>query len=372
NNEQRRSLLNERGEFKFELLPALGATLEDLDITLLDEYRKLLGLDSVSNSGLLIGRDMASMPEKKPVINMAGILLFGKNPEKWHPRARLRILRFEGKVEHTGTRLNITKDIYVGGPIINQVRESQQKLENLLRDFSTLSKTGKFTKEKEYPDFTWREAIVNALIHRDYTLEGADIQVKMFEDHIEVVSPGRFPGFVNEHNIKDVHYSRNPRIARIMAEMGFVKEVGEGVNRIYEEMGAANLPQPLFKEESQTQVVVTLFNSLQLRRLVQTETLIKKIETEIFHSFNPYEQQIVLFVLDHDRITTQECQNLINKSRTMAFRYLEKLVSRQFLKRVGQKGPKVYYATGLKINTPKKQQDIDKSVVLGQRQERLF
>lgn len=89
---------------------------------------------------------------------------------------------------------------------------------------------------------------MNAICHRDYSILGTDIQVKIFDDHITVESPGIFPGLVRPANIRNTHFSRNPKIAAYMHEYKLVKEFGEGVDRMYREMEEAGCPAPEYKQ----------------------------------------------------------------------------------------------------------------------------
>ena len=137
----------------------------------------------------------------------AAILLFGKNPQLFFERARVRFIRYEGT-------------------------------------------EAKFVTEPEYPEFVWKEIIVNAIAHRDYSIKGTDIQIKMFEDHITVESPGTLPGIVRLNNMRETHFSRNPKIASLLHEYEYVREFGEGIDRMYIEMRQAGLPEPEYRTEA--------------------------------------------------------------------------------------------------------------------------
>ncbi len=90
---------------------------------------------------------------------------------------------------------------------------------------------------------------MNAICHRGYSIPGMDIQVKIFDEHITVESPGMFPGLVRPENIRHTHFSRNPKIAAYMHEYKLVKEFGEGVDRMFREMEEAGNPAPEFKQQ---------------------------------------------------------------------------------------------------------------------------
>lgn len=351
NHEQRMLLLDDKGKANFERMDAKGVSMENLDSEIIEEYKQVLRLPSISTEELLIGRDLAKRTEGILCINMAGVLLFGKNPERWIERARIRILRYEGSTEITGENFNVTKDISITGPLPRQIKKAQETLSGILREFTTLDKNGKFITEQEYPEFAWKEAIVNAVVHRSYSLRGADIQIKMFDDHLEIISPGRFPGLINEENIKDTHYSRNPRIARVAGELGFVKELGEGINRIINEMSTAKLPPPVITEKASAEVLVKLDNNINSRRLRKTfEDKDINLDREVFRSLPETDQKILLFIVEYGKITTKECGKLIGKSRRTSIRKLKELTIERILVKVGDKGTNVHYLLGEKFN----------------------
>ena len=111
----------------------------------------------------------------------------------------------------------------------------------------------------EFPVPVLREAVVNALAHRDYNLSGATVDITVWDDRVEVRSPGSLPGHITKDNMRDEHYSRNPRIMRVLKTLGLVEEYGEGIDRMYREMAARLLEPPVF-EATSSSVTVTLRN----------------------------------------------------------------------------------------------------------------
>ncbi len=107
-----------------------------------------------------------------------------------------------------------------------------------------LGANGKFVTEEEYPKFVRQELIVNAVTHRAYSISGTDIQIKMFDNRIVVESPGKLPGLVKTDNMRYTHFSRNPKIAEFLKAYNFVKEYGEGVNRMCIELETVGLKEP--------------------------------------------------------------------------------------------------------------------------------
>jgi len=102
-------------------------------------------------------------------------------------------------------------------------------------------------EQPEYPSFAVREALVNAIAHRDYRLSGRRVEIRMFEDRLEVISPGGLPGYITIDNIVDEHFSRNPRIVAGLFQWGYIEELGLGIDRMIEEMLQRGHPAPEFK-----------------------------------------------------------------------------------------------------------------------------
>ena len=130
------------------------------------------------------------------------------------------------------------------------IEKALEFVRSQIKERTYLGADTRFVTEPEYPEFAWKELIVNAVAHRDYSIKGTDIQIKMFDDRLTVESPGTLPGIVRLNNMRHVHFSRNPKIAQFLHEYEYVQEFGEGVDRLYEVMETAGLPQPEYRVEA--------------------------------------------------------------------------------------------------------------------------
>ena len=144
----------------------------------------------------------------------------------------------------------------------------------------------------EYPQAVLREAIVNALAHRDYGLHGSTVDVSVWDDRVEIHSPGPLPGHITLDNMRAEHYSRNPRIMRVLKTLGLVEEYGEGIERMYREMESRLLEPPIFAATGSS-VTVTLYN----RSVVDVE------------------EQLWLQALDGEHLTADERRLLVEVRR---------------------------------------------------------
>lgn len=167
--------------------------------------------------------------------------------------------QYEGKTAEVGDRMNVVKDVKFSGRILDQVKDATAFVKTQIREYTKLGEGAVFQTTPEFPEFCWTELIVNAIAHRDYSIGGTDIQIKMFDDHLTVESPGLLPGLVRVNNIREFHFSRNPKIVELLNEYDLVKEFGEGVDRVYRDMAAAGLPEPEYRQ-SEFMLYATLKN----------------------------------------------------------------------------------------------------------------
>lgn len=123
-----------------------------------------------------------------------------------------------------------------------------------------------FTTVPEYPRYPWFEGLVNAIAHRDYTIRGEHIRVYIFDDRMEIQSPGGLPNIVTPENMRYTRYSRNPSITNVFMAFDWVRELNEGVDKIYDEMERAGLPDPEYQiREDGYYVKLILRNNLEER-----------------------------------------------------------------------------------------------------------
>lgn len=199
------------------------------------------------------------MREGREAVSVAAILLFGISAKHFFPRARVRFIRYEGTEAKVGAEMNVIKDVTFEGRILQVVEKTEEYVRSQIKEHTFLGSDTKFVTHAEYPEYAWKELLVNAIAHRDYSIKGTDIQVKMFDDRLSVESPGSLPGIVRLSNMRHVHFSRNPKIAEFLQRYGYVREFGEGVDRLYTTMESAGLPYPEYKVEA-FMLIATLRN----------------------------------------------------------------------------------------------------------------
>ena len=250
NFDERLQLMYAKGARYYEDEPVYRSSMEDIDLDFVAEYCKKIGYTKSSQEYIEQNNDFVVKHNGREELSGAAVLLFTKNPQRFFPRARVRFIRYDGTEAKVGTEMNVIKDEMFEGRILDMVRASLDFVRSQIKERTKLGADGRFHTTPEYPEFAWKEIIINAIAHRDYSIKGTDIQIKMFDDRITVESPGTLPGIVRLNNLRSVHFSRNPKIARFLQEYEYVKEFGEGVDRMFNEMAAAGLPAPEYRDNA--------------------------------------------------------------------------------------------------------------------------
>lgn len=321
--EQVRALEYDKNQRSFEDEVCLRSSLDDVDEDVVGRYKEALGTDAsteqvLRSRGLLVDGHLTN----------AGVLLFSENPTKFMPCARIRVLKFDGRKMETGRRLNIIKERTFDGPLPKAIEGARRMVSDQLREFQHLGDDGVFKIIPEYPEFAWFEGIVNAATHRNYGISGDHIRISIYDDRMEILSPGSLPNIVTLDNMRFTRYSRNPGIARVLAEMGYVRELNEGVNRIYDEMAAFFLHEPIFEEPNDASVMLTLENSASSRVLRRQDSLEGTIGAEAYAALNENEITALQCVYSTGRITTSELAKLTGKGAETCSKTLKKLAGK--------------------------------------------
>lgn len=244
--EERMSLMYDKGERYFEDTAAYDATIEDIDFNYVQDLLNVIGYTKSPLEYLKENNNFITYKDGKEQISTACILLFGKKPQLFFPRARVRFIRYMGTEEKVGREMNVIKDITFEGRIIDQIRKTIDYLESQVKEHTYLGEKGVFVTDREYSPFVLQEMTVNSICHRDYSIKGTEIQIKMFDDRLVFETPGKFPGIVRSDNIRHTHFSRNPKIAEFLKAYKYVREFGEGVDRMCKELEAKGLHDPKY------------------------------------------------------------------------------------------------------------------------------
>ena len=328
----------EKGSRHYEDEINEDAEIDDLDKELIEEYKSRIGAVGVDTAQILRGRGLMKRKNGKDYLTNAAILLFAENIAQFYPNCRVRFLRYMGTEEKVGTEMNVVKDKSFEEPILKLIGRAKEFIKDQLREFNALDpNTGRFSVIPEYPEFAWLEGIVNAVAHREYGMEGKYIKVSMFDDRLEIDSPGRLPNIVTVDNIRTTSFSRNPRIARVMTDFEHVRELNEGVKRIYSDMAEFFLDAPIYTEPGKQGVKLILKNNIVMRRTRQKESARDEIGEEIWKQLDSDEQKMLIFISTRKEVKAEDLANLIQKTKRTVNNKINNLIELDVIKINGNK-----------------------------------
>lgn len=315
-----RNLALNTSKFYWDGRACVGADLEDIDEGKLRwflkgaKYERRLDLDLDTSVRETLEKLYLLRDE---IPTNAAILLFGKDPQRFFGHSEIRCARFKG----TKPLEFIDMKVF-GGNLIDQREDAIEFVKEHIKLHAKIVGLER-VETWEYPIDALREAVTNAICHRDYE-EYANVQVRIFDDRIEIWGCGSLPEPLTVDDLKRSHRSilRNPLIGKCLFLIKFIEHWGTGTNRIIDACVAHGLPEPVFEELSGSLVV----------------TLRKMFTKESLRDMNLNERQIkaVLYVEEKGSITNKEYQALFDVSRVTATRDLNLLEGRNILKRIGK------------------------------------
>jgi ATP-dependent DNA helicase RecG len=353
-----RKLLLERGETSWERLVPERATLDELDPNKIAAYVRRVGpaaegdaLAFLFRRGGLTRNDdrRPTTDDREPAADAplhsrwsvvgsqwsyvptnAGLLLFGEGEavERRFPQCEITLVRYRGRDMSDEF---IREDIR--DTLVEAVRRAEIWLSEHMRRGSRMLGLER-TDWVQFPHGAVREALVNAVAHRDYTARGEGIRIALFGDRLECYSPGRLPGHVTLQNIVEERYSRNETLVQVLADYGLIERLGYGIDRMLRQMAAAGLPPPEFRETAAGFLVV-------LRGQAGDDRYdAGGADTDEWRRMGLNERQIaaLLHLSEQRRITNRDLQDLApDVSAETLRRDLADLVERGLLLKVGEK-----------------------------------
>lgn len=328
----------EKGAIKFENEKSEIATLEDLDMALVNIYKKDTSSAGEDNWQFLKDNGLAVGQNGKFELTKAGVLLFGKNPSViLKNKCGIKISHYYGmKPSYTGKPNFATRPFTIEGPLLRQIEQGIEYFRNIVKNSPPKLSGASFNPTFLIPEWAFQEAITNAVIHRNYFVQD-DIQVRFFDDRVEIESPGTYPGHITVENIRNERFARNPIILRTLNrfQMAPNLDIGEGVDRIFKVMREQNLYDPLFFPPTlrPNSVLLILLN-------------LQKVE---------YWDVVSKYLDENYKITNQEARNITNVLDTIKMSRLLKLwVTKGLLEKVDAKFKGGVYYKKIGIAIPKK------------------
>ncbi|MFT3843957.1 MAG: ATP-binding protein [Lacibacter sp.] len=281
-----------------------GAQLTDLNIELINKVGQVVS-PGLSPEKILQILGLAEYSKGHIQLRKSALLLFANDIHKWHPRSEVRVMRIKGLELKTGHDYNVLSDEIAKGNILELLTTSWEKLRPHLVE-TKFSPDALFKQRVMYPEDACREALTNAIAHRDYSNEGRSIEIKVFDDRMEIVSPGGLLSNIKIADLKKltgIHQSRNSQVARVLKEIGYMREMGEGIRRIFSLMKQNDLMYPdLISDQN-------IFSIILHSKSVFSEEDQRYIEGFDFLNLSREETLIVLLGKNGDLLSPQQIYN---------------------------------------------------------------
>lgn len=304
-----------------------GATFDDLDPEVIDDF--------VKHRQERVGRNLSETPDellqalgvvtRAGQITVAGILLFGKDPQAFLPQSGVTFVRFPGKEPQGG----YTRREEFRGALARIIEKCWQVLLVELRGEAVM----RGLKREEHailPREAVREALVNAISHREYRLTGRSVEIRQYEDRLEIISPGSLPAYITLDNMVEEHFSRNSRVVKGLYEWRYIEELGLGVDLIYTLMQQEGHPPPEFRADQNT-VVVTLRRGVGI-------PLPLRFSPDEDGRLNERQIKAIQYLRQYGRITNREYRDLCPDVSPETLRLdLADLVDKNVVVKIGDK-----------------------------------
>jgi ATP-dependent DNA helicase RecG len=312
--EKIRELLKRNTTFHWDKQPSSDFKPTDIDISEIKSF--IRRAKDERNSDIGQKTKAAAVLEKLDLmkngkLTNASVLLFGKDPQKYFPRSLLRCALF---ADSKAIDFLDIKD--VEGTIIQQVPE----VLNFIRRHINISVkiSGKPEREEiwEIPTDALREAVINAICHRNYEDTG-NVQIRIFDNRLEIWNPGTLPESITLESLKKEHRSipRNELIARCFYLIKYIEQWGTGTNRIISLCKEAGLKEPKF-EIRNGDFVVTFF-----RKEIQKEKPVTELR------LNETQKKIIKFIVEKGSARTNDIQKFLGLSRRAVIKNLNQIIS---------------------------------------------
>jgi ATP-dependent DNA helicase RecG len=328
----------------FDMTPYLQAPLNVLDNGLIDSYfeqikkiRPASQIERLSREEVLRSIRAIAEHDKQWYPTPAGLLFFCREPQRYLPQSPAEFLHLWGpeltSIGPDGSRWRLNREIT--GPLPQIIIEVEALL---LERIATRGIINGFRRhdEPEYPRFAMRESIVNAVAHRDYTMRGSRIQVRLFPDRIEIHTPGGLPSPVTVDNIEDEQATRNQAIVNLLQDFGFMEKRGYGFNGIVATMRETGLSPPLVRDNG-----ASFDLSLKSHVLMSPETLQWLRQFDGF-DLSPHERLALAYLRVNEWLYNRDYVRLTGRTSVEATQDLRRIVDKGALVMQSTRGGAYY------------------------------
>ncbi|GAC1543624.1 MAG: hypothetical protein NVS4B8_30730 [Herpetosiphon sp.] len=307
-------------ENHFDAQPLVGATSDDLDLDRVREHittaREQLSSFDAPDDPIAFLRNRLCLREDTPTL--AGILIFGREPQRFVPYAGIALTHFYG----VGVTTQVRHSAVLEGTVDSMIAAAEEYL--WAHTDHGFDATGGIKRRPvdQYPRQVLRECTVNAVCHRDYS-RTSRIRLQVFADRIEWASPGSLPAPVTVNNILYEQATRNPTIVKLLGEAGFIEERGLGLDTVYSSLQEEGLPEPSLLDTGGS-FIITVQGRQNI--IVQGNTA----------GLNEYQIKMLALLRSQGSFTITDCEKAFpTRSRRMLNRDIRGLLDTNHVTRIG-------------------------------------
>ncbi len=314
--EQMRDFFQQSQRIYFDEAPCTNFNLDsDIDNEFFEEFRIDARLSKTVSRGQIINNFRLLLPDGN--MKNGGVLFFANAPDIFIDTAEIRCVAFDGT-----NKTQIIDDKIFGGPLLKQYHQAMQWLKGKLNVRYEIEGSGPRKEIWEIPETVFKEAIINALSHRDYYDKGARITIELFSNRVEISNPGGLTSAIKPNEFGTKSHSRNPLIFGLFERIDMVEKIGSGISRINDAMKDAKLSKPVFKTEG---IFTVVFNRVSVERIVE-ETVEKTTR-----------EKIIELIRDNPSITTKDIADSLGITAKGVEYQLAKMQENKILVREGSK-----------------------------------
>lgn len=316
------AFIQSEGRIRFDELVKSEVTVpESLDRKVFDKYLSLSGISNVlPPKDMLLNLDCCVKTEGKTYLTNAGVLFFSKEPMKHISQAQVICALYKG----TGKTMILDRKDMIGDlvTVIDEAVLYLKKHLNLRYEIKEIRR-----KEiLEIPEIAIREAVVNAVCHRDYFEKGANVMVEIFDDRVEISNPGSLPHGMTLEDFGKRSMTRNPTIASLLHRIHYIEKMGTGINRMKEACKEAGIPEPEFE-------IIGFFTILFRRKTSESIG----INIGINVGLNETQMKIVELMMQDKRITMPRISETIGISKRNIEANISDLKKKGIVERIGSR-----------------------------------
>lgn len=316
-------LIHHAGKVRFdELIHSDFRFPEDFDMSEWENFRTLAGYPSTMRTeDALVNIGVASLQEKKVLLTHAAILFFAKDPQRFFPEAKVSCLKYRGE-----SRYDILDRREFKGTILQQLGETLSFFQRYNAQQIKITGAPRHEEWEDYPTVAIREAVINALIHRDYFYDSSHIYLHLYDYHLELDNPGGLIQGLNLEDLGNKAARRNRMLADLMQRAGFIENAGTGITRMKEALQKNNNPP--------AEIVATNFFSLKLTARPSQLTN---------NDLTDRQRKLYAFISEQGIVSKTICQHFLNIGSDTTLNELKTLLSKGLIQTKGKGKSTCYF-----------------------------